>query len=202
MPILVIQILHNKIQDTKSKIYMFNRHDFPMTYDYVLKSNLILFVKVGLEEAHKSEGTRYLSACFPQPSASPTFLKRVRDNKVVLENCIISDKDLTVMGTVRVANIAFHKQVNVRFTVNDWTTFTDIPASYVHNSNDGPTDRFSFTINVPAHFQVGSKLQMAVQYRAEAQEFWDSNNGRNYVIECYARAVPVSEADNTWLHFM
>ena len=129
-------------------------------------------------------------------------MQRVRDEKVVLENCLVNDAELIVSGTVRVANIAFNKQVVVRYTVNQWATFTDVYASYVQNSNDGVTDRFSFTLNIPSYFAEGSKLSFAIVYRANGQEFWDSNGGANYTVECYAKAIPISELDNTWLHFM
>ena len=161
-----------------------------------------LFPQIGIEDDHKNEGTRYFSVCFPQPCASPRFVQRVRDAKVVLENCVVSDTDLMLSGTVRVANISFHKNVVVRYTVNHWATFTDVYASYVHNSNDGATDRFSFTLNIPPYFAEGSKLQFAIMYKANGQEFWDSNNGANYIIECYAKAIPITDSDNTWLHFM
>ena len=159
-------------------------------------------LKVGLEEEHKTEGARYLTACFSQPGAAPNFFARVAEEKVVLENCLVDDKDLTITGTVRVANISYHKKVLVRYTVNNWVTFEDMCASYVQNSNDGPTDRFSFTINVPSYFGVGSKLSFAVMYSAGAGTYWDSNKGANYSVECYARALPVSNADNAWMHFL
>ena len=183
--------------DLESVRHILNLEDPPTVPQSAMKD-----LKIGLEEEHKTEGVRYLTACFSQPGAAPNFYQRVLDEKVVLENCLVDDKDLTVTGTIRVANIAFHKKVIVRCTVNNWLTFEDMCASYVQNSNDGATDRFSFTINVPSYFGVGSKMLFAVMYSAGAQTFWDSNRGKNYGVECYARALPVSEGDNTWMHFL
>lgn len=130
------------------------------------------------------------------------FVTRVMASKVALENCLVNDSDMTITGIVRVANIAFHKKVSVRVSTNRWVTFTDINASYVQNSNDGPTDRFSFTISVPAYFVEGSKMEFAIMYDANGQEFWDGNHGSNYVIECFAKSVPVGNNEKTWMHFL
>lgn len=159
-------------------------------------------LKVGLEEDHKTEGVRFLTACFSQPGAAPDFLDRVKGLKVSLENCIVDDKDMTVTGTIRVANVCFHKKLIVRFTLNNWLTFEDVTASYVQNSNDGPTDSFCFTITVPQYFSVGSRLEFAVMFNGDGTVYWDSNFGKNYSVECYARSIPLSENDNAWVHFL
>ena len=157
---------------------------------------------VGLEEENRTDGVKYLSALFSQPGVDPNFLRRVQEGKVVLENCIVDDKDMTISGTIRVANVAYHKLVVVRYTTNGWLSSEDVVASYVQNSNDGPTDRFSFTVNVPKYFAVGQRLEFALMYAAGGATYWDNNYGKNYVIECYARAMPISESDNTWMHFL
>ena len=149
----------------------------------------------------KSEGARYLTACFSQPGASPSFPLVVAERKVMLENCVINDQSLTITGTIRVANIHFHKQVLVRYSTNNWLTFNDVNAGYVHNSNDGPTDRFSFSISVPQYFSTGSRLEFCIQYTSGGTVFWDSNYGSNYVVECYARAIP-ADSDNSWMSFL
>ncbi len=152
--------------------------------------------------SQRSEGVRYLSACFPQPVNDPNFLRRVRDCKAVLENCLVDDKAMTVSGTVRVANIAYHKQVKIRYTFNNWLTCDDILACYVQNSFDGSTDRFSFTLSVPPYFDVGSRLAFAVMYDAGGQTFWDNNHSRNYVVECYNKSCHAAHSDNSWMSFL
>ena len=155
------------------------------------------------EENRKEPGSKYLSACFSQPGSRPHFLHKVDQNKVMLENCLVDDRTMTVSGTVRVSNVAFHKEVTVRYTINRWQTQNDVTACYVQNSNDGPTDRFSFTIPIPHYFTTGSRMDFCVLYRTGGQSFWDSNNGNNYVIVCYAQNAPdVDGSDNSWLHFL
>ncbi|ELU02660.1 hypothetical protein CAPTEDRAFT_114433 [Capitella teleta] len=159
-------------------------------------------LKVGLEEEHRTEGTKYLTACFSQPGSQPNFISRVAEGKISLDNCLVDGKEMTISGSIRVANIGFHKKVIVRYTINNWLTFEDICASYVQNSNDGATDRFSFTIIVPQYFSVGSRLQFALMYSTNGATYWDNNYGHNYNIECYAKAVPINQSDNSWIHFL
>ena len=153
----------------------------------------------GLSEDRKEIGSKYLCPCFNQPGASDGFYQRVIAQKLSLENAIITD--LTITGFVRVANIAFHKSVRVRYTDNGWATFHDIAASYVQNSCDGPTDRFSFSLVAPAYFVPGHRLEFAVSFNAEGTEYWDNNGGQNYVFECFAKTVP-TETESAWIHFL
>lgn len=156
-------------------------------------------LKVGIESDRKELGKRFLTPCFQQPGASENFLQRVIAQKVCLENAIITD--LTITGVVRVANIGFHKVVRVRYTYSKWSSYHDIMASYVQNSCDGPTDRFSFSICAPADFGVGSKLEFALSYTVGDVVYWDNNDGNNYSFECFAKTTP-TESRDSWLHFV
>lgn len=138
---------------------------------------------------------RHLCTCFSQPGCSPDFLRRVQERKLSLETCVVEDKDLTVSGLIRVANIAYQKSVIVRHTVNGWMTYSDDAATYVSGSNDGATDRFSFTIHLPEYFGFGSRLEFSVMFSAGDQQFWDSNFGSNYRVECYFNMEPYSEGE-------
>ena len=146
---------------------------------------------------------RYLAPLFAQPSTAPDFYGRVQSASVLLENCVVNDGDMTITGVVRVANLSLHKRVVIRRSVNNWLTYEDSNASYVLNSNDGPTDRFSFCIGVPHYFSAGNRVEFAVMYTVLGQTFWDNNNGINYVVECYARATsPRLSEGRGWLHFL
>lgn len=157
-------------------------------------------LQAGLRLDRKDMGTKHLMPCFEQPGCSDTFVQRVMRDKVCLENAV-AITGTTITGVVRVANIAFHKNVRVRFTTNGWTTFHDITTSYVMGSNDGATDRFSFTIVPPPDMTVGSRLEFAVSFNANGCDYWDSNFGNNYVFECFAKTLP-TEAENSWIHFL
>ena len=107
-------------------------------------------------------------------------------------------------GTIRVANWSYKKLIYIRYTVNRWVTFDDISASYKLDSNDGATDQYVFSINLPKNMSVGSRLEFAVRYDAGdiGRTFWDNNLASNYSFECFARSVPTRESDFAWLHFL
>lgn len=175
------------------------RHVLNMESPPRIPASAMADLKQGLSEDHKEVGVRFLAACFTQPGSTDGFRNRVVNKKVCLENAIVTD--LTITGFVRVANLAFHKSVRVRYTHNGWGTFHDIAANYVQNSCDGPTDRFSFSIIAPAYFVAGSRLEFAVSFCADGVEYWDNNEGSNYVFECFAKAVPLDN-DPAWMHFL
>lgn len=183
--------------DLESVRHILNLDSPPKIPDYAIKD-----LQVGLEDEHKTEGARYLSALFSQPAGRPDFLMRVIEGKVCLENCLVDDKSMTITGTVRVANVSYHKHVTIRTTLNNWLTFEDVPATYVAGSHDGTTDRFSFTVTIPCYFSVGSRLEFCIRY-ISGGEYWDNNYGSNYSVICYAKNVPVTaQSDNSWLHFL
>lgn len=156
-------------------------------------------LQIGVQEDRKDVGSRYLSLCFPQPGVEPSFVQRVIAEKVMLENCVITDMSIT--GVVRVANIGFHKSVRLRYSINNWVSFYDIMASYIQNSCDGPTDRFSFNLVAPSAVGPGSKIAFAVSYTVNDTIYWDNNGGRNYEVECFAKTTPTA-LDDGWVHFV
>lgn len=121
---------------------------------------------------------------FVEPFIQMNFLDRVRSQNVCLENCYISTSgvsgSISVTCCVRLVNRGFEKQVYVRYSTNEWSTFTDVPASYIPRSSDGWSDRFTATFSVK-NLSAGQKVFVAVKYIANGnEEFWDNNNGNNY----------------------
>ncbi|XP_060589491.1 glycogen-binding subunit 76A-like [Ruditapes philippinarum] len=164
-----------------------------------IPASAISDLKVGVEEARPDVGSRYLDLCFSQPCVATDFMGKVMAKKVSLENCVINDMSIT--GVVRVANVGYHKCVRVRYSINNWVTFYDVMASYIQNSCDGATDRFSFTIVAPSNVGPGSKISFAVSYTVNDTVYWDSNYGNNYEILCYAKTTP-TDLEASWVHFV
>ncbi|XP_076264940.1 glycogen binding subunit 76A isoform X2 [Rhynchophorus ferrugineus] len=146
---------------------------------------------------------KFLLAQFDQPAGRPNFLDLVRENLVCLENAVVDDPILfLIKGTVRVRNLDFHKSVHVRYTLDSWKTFADVQATYVANSCDGFSDRFSFVIY--AHtLTVGQRLEFACRFQCKGCQYWDSNKGNNYCFQCLPAAtsstLPISNhGHNDW----
>lgn len=135
---------------------------------------------------------RVLVPLFQQPGALPCFLDRVREKQVNLENAAVTDPiNLTITGTVRVRNLDFHKSVYVRYTTDNWRSFSDLQASYVDNSCDGFSDKFTFTI-FGTSVQLGQRIELAARFHCRGQQFWDNNYDTNYVFQC----LPISQPNN------
>lgn len=111
---------------------------------------------------------------------------------MALENCVAcNDRGdwLTVSGVVRVANVAFDKQLSILYSTDGWNTpGTEVIASYLPGSNDGATDRFAFVLEPPPNVTAvaGARLEFAVAYTAGGQTYWDNNAGANYGVSCRA----------------
>lgn len=127
---------------------------------------------------------KVLTPVFTQPCIQPNFLDRVRQHQVCLENAVVSDMSLfAIKGLVRVKNVDFHKSVHIRYTINNWRSFSDLQARYIPDSCDGFSDKFTFTLY--AHtLGVGQRLEFAVRFQAAGTQFWDNNGGLNYGFVC------------------
>lgn len=137
---------------------------------------------------HGIRAERILVPLFEQPSGLPNFLDLVRDQQVCLENALVEDPILfLIKGTVRVRNLDFHKSVHIRYSIDSWNTYADVQATYLNNSCDGFSDRFSFRIY--AHtLTIGQKIEFACRFQCKGCQYWDSNGGRNYCFHCLPAA--------------
>lgn len=133
---------------------------------------------------------RILMPLFQQPGGMPGFLDVVREQKVCLENAVVTDPVcMTITGCVRVRNLDFNKSVHLRYTLDGWSSFSDFQANYIQGSCDGFSDKFSFTIFGNA-LQIGQRLEMAVRFSCKGEQFWDSNFGVNYCFQCLPASTP------------
>lgn len=127
---------------------------------------------------------KVLVPLFQQPGCLPGFMERLRANQVCLESAAVTDPiSLTITGCVRVRNLDFHKSVHIRYSLDSWRSYSDLTASYVENSCDGFSDKFSFMM-FGNSLQIGQRIEMAIRFQAKGEQFWDSNYGTNYCFQC------------------
>jgi len=150
---------------------------------------------------------RTLIPMFQQPGTQIDFLQKVRQSNVSLESATLTDVALlSISGIVRVRNLSFHKAVHVRYSKDSWATFSDLQATFVPNSSDGFCDNFSFTLYGHT-LGIGDRLEFAIRYDCGVGQFWDNNNGTNYVFQCMPRNnltlfPPLGTSpDDTWTKF-
>lgn len=139
---------------------------------------------------HGPISDKVLLPLFQQPGGLPNFLDMVRERQVCLENAAVTDPIcLTISGCVRVRNLDFHKSVHIRYSQDSWRSFADLQATYVQNSCDGFSDKFTFVLFGNA-LKIGQRLEMACRFSCKGQQFWDSNYGNNYSFQCLPTTLP------------
>lgn len=139
-------------------------------------------------------------------SASPPFEWEIRPTNfppeigpgmsrpVKVERVYLSSDNKNLMGAVAVQNLAFHKSVVARFTLDYWKTTSEVVADFCSNvrrkhAND-ERDRFVFSIKLEDQNHLENKtLVFCVRYNVNGQEFWDNNNAMNYQVLFLKKAV-------------
>jgi len=148
-------------------------------------------------EVRTSESTCPLQLQFKQPAADYARFKGcLNTNNVALENVRL--KDYNVTGTVKVTNIGFEKTVVCRVTFNSWESHTDIIARYATSAvGQSDFDSFVFAIDVPPTFDIKRKIEFALCFKTNNQEYWDNNDGDNYQIAATPPPTPVPNFNKT-----
>ena len=122
---------------------------------------------------------RYLTCLFEQPVSKDDFLERVTRQYICLES-VVCDK--AILGFVRVLNIAYRKEVAVRYTGDGWKTFREELAEYLSTSTDGTMDTFFFRIAQPSILEETNNLEFAIRYSVKENVYWDNNFLKNYSV--------------------
>jgi protein phosphatase 1 regulatory subunit 3A/B/C/D/E len=127
---------------------------------------------------------------FAQPACDYLdFRSRLDKQNISLENVLVQEADQQLVGTVKVKNLSFSKQVTIRVTFDNWATQTDVEATFVPSGPQGATslaainlfDTFSFKISIPV-VVPSNRIQFCIRFKSDAGEFWDNNMGKNYVV--------------------
>ncbi|KAL6716873.1 hypothetical protein ACLMJK_004785 [Lecanora helva] len=119
---------------------------------------------------------------FPRPSIEREVLP-VRTEKVYL-----SSDTKVLIGQVAVRNLAFHKLVVARFTLDFWKTTSEVMAEYNHeirrSQGEDGCDRFTFNIKLEDQANLETKTMFfCIKYNVNGQDYWDNNNSTNYQVD-------------------
>lgn len=123
---------------------------------------------------------------FPQPASDYLGMKlKLERENVSLENIIVKEAENKVVGTVKVRNLSYHKQVKVRYTIDHWTTHEDVEGVFIPSTSTSGAydiyDSFSFSLPLPPTNQA-DKVEFCVCFTCDLAEYWDNNNNKNYVL--------------------
>ena len=128
----------------------------------------------------------------------PNFPRDAFERKskpVRVERVFVSADNKNLIGAVAVANLAFHKLVVARFTLDYWKTTSEVVAEFNNDvrrkqTNDG-FDRFNFTIKLADLANLENKtLFFCVRYNVNGQELWDNNDSINFQVDFTKKAKP------------
>lgn len=128
---------------------------------------------------------------------------------VRIEQIYLSSDTKILVGIVAVRNLAFHKSVVVRFTLDYWKTISEIVAEFDDDIfrrqiKDG-CDRFVFRIKLDDQTHLEEKTMFfCVRYNVNGQEYWDNNSSINYQVNFSKRfkpqnGEPCMQAENAYL---
>lgn len=123
----------------------------------------------------------YLVPAFNMPISSDAVDLKSRRLGVALES-ITSGPE--VKGLIRVMCSNSRKEVGVRYTLNNWLTFSDIQAA--PRLDEEPVlqwEHFQFVLQAPPCFDQDSSVHFAVYCRTDHGEYWDNNDRQNYTLK-------------------
>ena len=140
--------------------------------------------------SHKqTKGQSAMLLNFKSPVPLADFSDGLSRNNVCLEKTLCNESG--IFGKIKVKNLAFEKEVCVRFTFDSWRTFQESNASYVPGSGAEEEgggvargmDSFFFHLKPPAMTE-SRKMEFAIRYKVVVGQFWDNNFGDNYRLVC------------------
>jgi len=126
---------------------------------------------------------------FPRQSPEETRLA------VRIKQMYLSSDTQNLVGIVAVRNLAFHKLVVARFTLDYWKTTSEVVAEFDYNmvgrQTDDGYDQFVFKIKLGDQVNLESKIMsFCVRYDVNAQEYWDNNHSMNYQLHFSKKVAP------------
>lgn len=173
---------HVKLFLSKQKPLAVSRDRDPATDTSGTESDFPSFVRGSPDESTEKQIELQIRN---MPSIPP------KDADVIMQELTLSQSDKSITGRVRVRNIAYEKWVAARFTLDLWQTTSEVTARYVESVDDGMFDIFMFTIRL---HDMWSRIEertmfIALRYTTAGRQFWDNNNGANYMLKFVGKLV-------------
>eukprot|EP00794_Sanderia_malayensis_P017718 gene17718-19489_t len=104
------------------------------------------------------------------------FLESFANKTIMLKDLNIEGR--SVNGVVAVKKSEAATEVNIRYTFNAWTTFSNAEAKKI-DAEDDACDLFSFSMSVPMEHSVEFAVSCTT---TSGTQVWDSNDGTNYKV--------------------
>ncbi|CAB0030455.1 unnamed protein product [Trichogramma brassicae] len=131
--------------------------------------------------------------CFLQPASDYIgFRDKLDRHGVSLENVLVNEAEQSLVGTVKVKNLAYVKEVALRLTFDQWTSQREVVCSYVQQHGFGQSssssvrslyDTFRFRVDLSPESAAARQIDFCVRYRTDGHDYWDNNDGANYCLK-------------------
>lgn len=125
-------------------------------------------------------------------------------NMISLENIQLNAQ--IVEGNVAIKNLAFEKNVSIRYTTDNWVTIKETPLQFhsiiSHSFTDYiGIDRFKFELNLDEIFSKNdhatlAKIEFVLRYQVEGNEYWDNNDSMNHWLEFELKEMDLNVLSN------
>ena len=79
--------------------------------------------------------------------------------------------------TATLKNLAYQKNVKVRYTANSWKTYKEVSMKYYRTNSDGTE---LWTASIPDYIKDYSGFQYCISYTVNGRTYWANNFGENY----------------------
>jgi Carbohydrate/starch-binding module (family 21) len=104
---------------------------------------------------------------------------RITDMLVRVQNVDIIKNEVRV--AILCSNVAYEKKVTVRWSSDNWATFSDAEADYLNSENLG-IDKFEGLLDISKIHESHAHIQLAVRYICAGIDVWDNNSAENYQV--------------------
>ncbi|XP_026788686.3 protein phosphatase 1, regulatory subunit 3Db [Pangasianodon hypophthalmus] len=184
------------------RVKFFQAGEDPTVPDHVI--NRLVASSELVSGKHLELSLPFFQPFFPENiSSEPDFLERLCHRRVCLEQVHCSELGIT--GTAQVLNLAFEKQVSIRYSFTDWKSSAECKACWVSSVQHDhvQSDVFRFRLPVPPFIlKPGASLEFAICYRVLGTEYWDNNDGHNYKLACHTyKLIVPKECEDSMVHF-
>lgn len=119
------------------------------------------------------------------PWPDEDLVQKLEQNMIALEHISVKEgADDILVGTVKVKNLAYEKDIFVRVTFDRWLSYVDIPCTYVKRNEKIPKpnmyDTFNFSTKILPIASRYEVIEFCLCFKCDGKVHWDNNGGINY----------------------
>jgi hypothetical protein len=174
---------------TKNNLYVPNKSHLehkPWSFDVALTPN---------KQTDETLIPKRFFCLYRQPNSEhpDIYLHEIWKSQIKLEYADVplkfsSTGEQQLVGKLWVTNASYWKYVSIKYTFNRWLNTCEREAQHRYSSKDFRNiDQFEFSIDIPGDVD---RIDFVLRYCVNGQEYWDSNEGKNYTLQTESAYTP------------